>query len=48
MDRYILLSVLFTAATARFNQEQIPIQDIADVQGGAPGMLFLPARACKH
>ncbi|KPI34426.1 uncharacterized protein AB675_3881 [Cyphellophora attinorum] len=37
MDRYILLSVLFTAAAARFNQEQIPIQAIADVQGGAPG-----------
>jgi hypothetical protein len=31
------LTILFAVAHARFGQEQIPIQAIADVQGGEPG-----------
>lgn len=39
MKSVCLFSFLFTSlAYGRFNQEQIPIQAIRDVQGGAPGV----------
>lgn len=37
MDRYLALTLLLAVAQARFGQENIPIGDIAAVQGGAPG-----------
>lgn len=38
MDRYVAFALLLAVAQARFGQEQVPIADIAAVQGGDPGM----------
>jgi hypothetical protein len=37
MSTTAALALLFALATARFGQEQLPIEDIANVQGGDPG-----------
>jgi hypothetical protein len=37
MSTTAALALLFTLAAARFGQEQLPIEDIANVQGGDPG-----------
>lgn len=38
MDRYLAFALLLAVAQARFEQEQLPIADIAAVQGGDAGM----------
>jgi hypothetical protein len=43
MDRYLLISALLAVAQARFGQEQVPIADIAAVQGGDAGTIIFAA-----